>query len=347
MINNKKIYIWVGTSNPYNSIFIQVQMLAKLLDEILNVKAIILYPEIENVRTKIKNIISAKSILFWHYGGFDKYLLGLKKDNIIFVYHNITPAIFFWFSDPAVAIRSLIGSIQLLSIENKCRWITMSKYNKFELNRFGFKNVIICPNVIATSELKKAKKTNHISLLFVGRISPNKNCINLLKEVEKVTNNLSEPIEFTIIGSVKPSCRYGKYFIKIYHELLNHPLLKVDWKKEIDEYELRKIYQQSWLYISMSLHEGFGVPAVESIANGTPALYLECGGQESILENYGMINLNQKNSYADQMQNLILSENDRNALLNNQIEIVKRYFAPQINNTITEIYGNLLGANQL
>lgn len=345
MINNNKIYIWVGASNPYNSIFIQVQMLKNLFTEIFNIETIILHPKIEDVRSIIKDIILEKKTLFWHYGGFDTYLIGLNKKNIIFVYHNITPAKYFWMTDPAVAIRSLIGSIQMLAINKSCKWITMSKYNLNELNQLGFKDVKICPNIIPIKIMQNVKKTKHVSLLFVGRIAPNKNCINLLKQVKIFADQLSAPIEFTIIGSVKHGCRYGKKFIMIYNKLLNHPWLKVVWRNEIDELELMRLYEQSWLYVSMSTHEGFGVPACESIAFGTPALYLECGGQESILNNHGMVSLSQNKDFHKHLTNLISNKNDRNILLNDQRKIVNKYFVPIVKKTIIKTYKKILDPN--
>ena len=203
------IYIWVGTSNPFNSIFIQVKKHQKLIEDTFLKKTIILHPGVDNVKKKIKRIIKKKELLFWHYGGFDTYLLGLKKREIIFVYHNITPAKYFWSYDPLVSIRSFMGSIQLRLINKNSEWITMSPFNLNELKKIGIKKTKIFPNIIENKRDYNVDKTNQISLIFVGRISPNKNCVRLLEEIEKTSNNLSIQVEFTIVGKVKPGCKYG------------------------------------------------------------------------------------------------------------------------------------------
>lgn len=346
MTKSKKSYIWVGTSNPYNSIYIQSQMLIKAFSEVFNVETILLHPEIENVKEMIKNIVLSKDTLIWQYGGFDKYLLGIDTKSIIFVYHNITPAKYFWRYDPVVSIRSLIGSLQMLIINRKCNWVTMSKYNLIELYGYGFKSVNVCPNIVTIGNVTKIEKTKQISLLYVGRISPNKNCIDLLYQVELLANKLATHIELTIVGSVKVGCMYGKKFIKKYNKLLSHPFLKICWKKELYDFELKELYEKSWLYVSMSLHEGFGVPVCESVANGTPAIYLMCGGQESILNNYGMVKLIQKDQYSDYLLYMILNVQARNQLLLKQQEAVSRYIMPEVNKIIYETYKNVFNNNQ-
>lgn len=336
------IYIWVGTSNPFNSIFIQVKKHQKLIEDTFLKKTIILHPGVDNVKKKIKRIIKKKELLFWHYGGFDTYLLGLKKREIIFVYHNITPAKYFWSYDPLVSIRSFMGSIQLRLINKNSEWITMSPFNLNELKKIGIKKTKIFPNIIENKRDYNVDKTNQISLIFVGRISPNKNCVRLLEEIEKTSNNLSIQVEFTIVGKVKPGCKYGAIFTEKYKELESNPYLKLKWVKEIDEKKLIQHYQKAWLYVSMSLHEGFGVPACESIANGTPALYLECGGQESILLDHGKVNLSDQHMFSDYLSNIIISDSEREQLLSKQKEIVCDFFEPKVNSILSNIFNSYI-----
>jgi glycosyltransferase involved in cell wall biosynthesis len=333
------IYLWVGASNPHNSIFIQVQLVSKILADKFNVVTEILHPNVHNIRSKLNQIREAGGIVFWHYGGFDKYLLSYRnKSNIVLIYHNITPASFFWKTQPLVALRSIVGRMQLAIFGNSLKLITMSPYNGQNLYEYGFKNISVCPNIITVSSQVYKAKTKTISLLYVGRISPNKNCISLLQEVEKVANYFKAPVELTVVGSVKRGCLHGIQFQKKYTELFGHPWLKVTWARNVSLSELHNLYWQSWLYISMSLHEGFGVPACESIIHGTPALYIECGGQESILDRKGMVPLNDINRFSDYIIKYVMNHTDRKELQIDQFNIVKNYVSPAVDQQIYDTY---------
>jgi glycosyltransferase involved in cell wall biosynthesis len=92
----------------------------------------------------------------------------------------------------------------------------------------------------------------------------------------------------------------------------------------------------------MSLHEGFGLPICEAIAQGTPALYLECGGTESILWAYGMVPLNQSREFGQHVLRLIASPTERQALLGKQQEIARDYMSPRIDGFIKQVYATIL-----
>lgn len=340
-MEEKEIYIWVGSSSPFNSLFIQANTQADLIVKLYNIKPILLHPEIKGVKNIIKKSIKKNHILFWHFGSFDKYLLGLNKKNIIFVYHNITPEKFFWRYDFLVSIKSLIGQLQLKLINKNTKWITMSKFNQRELNSFGFENVSLIPNIINV-EKGNFEKTKNISLLFVGRISPNKNCVQLLLEIEKVAFILKKTIEVNIIGSGKKKCFFNMAFEALYLKLLENPYLILKWDSKLDESELKKKYEESWLYVSMSKHEGFGVPACESILHGTPALYLESGGQESVLEDIGMVGLSNEFNFHKNIIDLIEDEDMRQVLLKNQLKIVMNYTSPKVELNSLPIFNAIL-----
>lgn len=337
----KKIFFFVSASNPFNSIRIQINLITKLLEESFDVETEIIHPGIRNFKAILENVTSRNEILFWHYGGLDtNYNILNKNKNIILVYHNITPPKFFWNTDPLVSVRSILGRVQLRMMRKKNRWITMSDYNVKELQDTGFKNVILCPNIISKRTNKLLPKAKEISLLYVGRISPNKNCIFLLEQVEKVANSLSRPVNLMIVGSVKNGCRYGISFLKKYELLLSHPYLRINWVKDIQDDELSCLYQESWLYLSTSLHEGFGVPACESIANGTPAIYLKCGGQESVLENIGLVSESQL--FYSKIIDLVTDDVKRNRLYLSQINIVNKLVSPEVNKKVFDAYKEII-----
>jgi glycosyltransferase involved in cell wall biosynthesis len=100
--------------------------------------------------------------------------------------------------------------------------------------------------------------------LYVGDVNYNKNIPNLI-EACKLAN-----IPLVIVG---------KQATQIEEMDLNHPehthLKNLDWSNVIrlgfvDDIDLVKIYNLATVFVQPSLYEGFGLPAVEASACGTP-----------------------------------------------------------------------------
>lgn len=344
----KKIYIY-GPSNPFNSINIQVKQLSKIIFELYDIEPILLNSEMPDIKTKLKEVSKSNDLIFWQYGSLDTSLFYLHNLNIVLVFHNITPPKYFLKTDPLVSVRSMLGYMQLflLRLRNKnLRWIAQSDYNRNVLRKIGFRNIIICPSIIFAKGKEIIPKSENFSLLYVGRIVENKNCITLLKQIKKASDYLRVPVEFTIVGSAKKRSLYGKIFNLKYRKLMSNLNIKPIWMNKIDETCLSNLYKKSWLYISLSLHEGVGAPACESIMAGTPAIYLQCGGQECVLDNLGMVlKKNEKNFYKYIIE--MLSDNDkRNELLIQQQGIVKSYTLPYIKEYIKASYGRYIERNR-
>lgn len=343
-MKKKEVFFWVATSNPFNSIYFQIKYLSNLLSKQFAITPIIINPETKNLDLIFKDINSNKKLIFWHYGGFDSYLRKIDKSskNVVFIYHNITPARFFITTEPMVALRSLLGRLQILFLSKENIWITMSDYNKRELEYFGFKEIILCYNIIKLLQTEAITKTDIPSILYVGRLAQNKNIHSLIKQVDILAKEYKHNMRFVIVGSAKRNTYFEKKTINLLNKLVMNKNLEVVIRNHIDDFELNRYYKESWLYVSMSLHEGFGVPVCESILNGTPAIYLESGGQESILNNFGKISKLESDVFHKYIYNLIMSKKQRDKLLSQQYRIVKKYTYPEINKIVYNAYRRFL-----
>ena len=348
-MNHDIVYFWVATSNKFNSIYIQITLILEILEKYQSIKCQIIHPDSENLEIIFKRINRKENFIFWHYGGYDSYLRNIDIDNakIQFIYHNITPARYFWFTEPHVSIRSIMGKIQLLLLNKNTKWITMSSFNQKELQSLGFKNIEICPNIVSVKENINVatKKRKEKSIIYVGRIAQNKNCIGLLHQINLIAKNIDTHFRVIIVGMVKPNSLYGVFFKRKMRRLKKESNLTLIWEKNIDNNRLNNYYKESWLYISLSTHEGFGVPASESIVSGTPALYLESGGQESSLNGIGCITKQRKNEFYKYVIELLEDTNKRNDLLKKQKEVVNRYISPDVDKEILSTYANIINRN--
>jgi glycosyltransferase involved in cell wall biosynthesis len=312
----KRCYFFVSAENPYNSIRVQIDRISLFIESLYNYECIVIHPGVDNYKSQLSEVISNDEILFWHFGGFDFNLVRLRKDkNVYFFYHNITPAYFLWKYNPLVCIRSILGRLQLKHLKKKINWFAVSEYNAVELKKMDFKNVSILPNIVSNCELSlsASKKSINPTLMFVGRISPSKGCIQLLDNAKRLAEIRKSKLVLNIVGDVKKNCRYGLKFINKFNNYRLNEYLEINWYKKLSIERLSDLYSESWLYFSMSRHEGFGLPACESILHGTPALYISSGGQESVLSGVGLIKSNDNafliNAIDEHLNNSILRNN--------------------------------------
>lgn len=330
----KNIYYFYKKQKKINSINLHSRNIIAILKDQLNCSI----SEVSDVKVANK-LNKEEDVFFIPFGGFDYRFLKIRRFSaIVFVFHNITPPKHFLWDDIPMAIFALIGYIQLFFLsKTKARWITVSDFNALLLKEY---NIIakVCPSIVESPpiDLRHVKKTEVPSVIYVGRIVQNKQCFELLEIVKKATEQLEQKVTFYIVGNGKTNSSYFHNYKKKLHELEGHPYLSVIWKEGINYNDLTNLYAKCWLYVSMSKHEGFGVPVCEGVACGTPGLYTPCGGQETILNNCGVVRADE---FSSEIVKYIQSSEKRSELLSHQKEYVDSYMSPIIDQKVKEIFG--------
>jgi glycosyltransferase involved in cell wall biosynthesis len=197
-------------------------------------------------------------------------------------YHNITPMQFFTRSDELHARHMCgLGRIQLGQV-TKASGVLLadSAYNASEIQKFSDKPVHVIPvfrdyeclltGVTDQDLVVKISDKSVLTALFIGRVSPNKchhDLLQLLALHRKVSNR-----KVRLIFA-------GGYFSASYKNLIGEFSAELglklahDWDFSADvlslgsvsDAQLTALYKSADLYVSMSEHEGFGVPMVESM----------------------------------------------------------------------------------
>lgn len=147
-------------------------------------------------------------------------------------------------------------------------------------NVYGIRNSKVIYN--GSSSLSNFESLNNLEdddktrLIYVGRVSPEKNVVLLIESVRKLIQE-GEKIELTIVGddptinkSYLPTC------MKAASGLENIKFL--GRKKNIHKY----IIQSDALCLT-SKYEGLGIAALEAFACGRPVISTPCGGPEELI----------------------------------------------------------------
>lgn len=197
--------------------------------------------------------------------------------RLILIYHNVTPAEFFDDIDPALAQQMKAGRTQLLALREHTELaLADSPYNEQDLCQVGFKRTGVLP--ITLNERNYVLPPNEESLarfqyggprlLFVGRLVPNKKQQDLIKLLY-------------FYRRIEPSARLllvGDPWVASYVRSLRELAVRlglcdsVFFIGHVSQQELVTFYRMADVYVSMSEHEGFGKPLIESMYLGLPVM---------------------------------------------------------------------------
>ncbi len=127
-------------------------------------------------------------------------------------------------------------------------------------------NIPIIPNENFDFDIKKFKsESGQLRLLFLGRISPEKNPVMVLKALKDI--NLNIKISFAGAGL---DSAYQNIFDTAMRDLPNN--IEVNCLNELPHQEILNLFKQIDVMILPSHGENFGHAIFESLANATPVI---------------------------------------------------------------------------
>ncbi|MCP4216824.1 MAG: glycosyltransferase family 4 protein [bacterium] len=224
------------------------------------------------------------------------YFLQIKGRKVM-IYHNITPAHFFNdFSDELVRFTNE-GRNHLKRLTNCFDLsIAVSKYNASELEEMGFKNVKVSPLMVKMDDYDKPHsqaycdlfKDERKNIIFVGRVTPNKKIEDLIKVLFFYKKYLSPSIRLMVAGNTRT---LPKYFYAVRDLASRFYLSSEDivFTGHIPFEELLSVYRMGDVFLSMSEHEGFCLPLMESSYFRVPVVAYDAGAVAETLDGSGIV----------------------------------------------------------
>jgi len=212
-------------------------------------------------------------------------------------YHNITPAHFFAPYDPAGARLSILAREELATLADRTDLaLGVSEFNRAELEEIGFPRTGVLPILVDTDRLTEARPvpaleqllTDGLSnVLFVGRIAPNKKIEDHIRLAEQYKRYVDSYYRFIFVGRYDPRSRY---FSTIRALVAEYKMLsdRFWFVGGVPDEELAAYYRHAHAYVSLSEHEGFCVPLVESMAMDVPVLAYAAGAVPETLGGAGV-----------------------------------------------------------
>lgn len=193
-----------------------------------------------------------------------------RPHRVVPVFHNITPLEFI--DEPFYRKYAHIGHQQLRRLATVASAaIADSNHNRREMLRAGFERATVIPvrTDFSTFAQSGGPVERSADWLFVGRVVPSKGQLEL---VEVFANGLSTRDigqNLVLIGDTSDR----SYLAQIQARAANRQVTdRVRILGKVSASELVAAYGAAGLYVSMSKHEGFGVPLLEAMAAGLPVV---------------------------------------------------------------------------
>ena len=244
-----------------------------------------------------EKISSKDNIVIFHFsiGSPVSKLFYRIPDKKIMIYHNITPYQYFIDFHRILTKECFKGRLELKRFTDKVDLaLGDSEFNRLELEESGYPRTGVLPLLLDLSKFDKrgdpvisrifdnGKKT----ILFVGRVIPNKKFEDVIKTFYYYKKYFNPRSQLILAGDYRSMERY---YFGLTDLVARLNLADVYITGRLEFAELLAYYNLAHVYLSMSEHEGFGVPLIEAFYKRIPVIAYAAGAVDETLNGGGII----------------------------------------------------------
>ena len=250
------------------------------------------------------SIGSAASSLMYH-----------RKEPLVCVYHNITPAEFFIPFHQHLAGLCHHGRRELKAFASRSALgLGDSEFNRRELDAAGFSPTGVLPIVMDWARyeeepealmLERLARFNGPTILFVGRVVPNKKFEDLIASFAVFQRHFSPESRLLLVGETIGHERYWRRLLERAHSLR---VRNVIFTGPLTQADLIAAYRSASAFLCLSEHEGFCVPLLEAMLFELPVLAYDAAAVGETMRGGGILLKNKDPYLVAEALNLVLQD---------------------------------------
>jgi L-malate glycosyltransferase len=212
----------------------------------------------------------------------------------VLIHHNITPPEFFLEYDPEMVRICALGREQVAGLRGVVDLaLGDSEFNRRELEAAGFSRTGVLPIYLdfrryrepPNPVLRRCLRDGRTNLLFVGRLAPNKRQEDLIRLAAYWKRFVLADVRLVLVGKLprrttgdgRPLPKHYFDALQAFHYEEGLSSDEVVFMGHVAHDDLLACYAAADVFVSMSAHEGFGVPLVEAMLMGVPVLAYAAG----------------------------------------------------------------------
>ena len=238
-----------------------------------------------------------ENIVIFHFsiGSPVSKLFFRVPDKKIMIYHNITPHSFFLDYHRILTRECYKGRLEIdLFTEKVDLALGDSDYNRLELEKVGYRDTGVLPLMLDFDKfdgpgdpvISRMYADNKWTLLFVGRVIPNKRFEDIIKCFYFYKKYFNPNSQLILAGDYRGMERYLASLQELVEDL---ELKDVVFTGHVTFSELVSYYDLADVYLSMSEHEGFGVPLLEAFHKRIPVVAYAAGAVAETMNEGGIL----------------------------------------------------------
>jgi glycosyltransferase involved in cell wall biosynthesis len=260
-------------------------------------------------------------LLIYHYSIYtpNTRLFQAARGRKLLIYHNITPPHFFRGWDAALEWQCDVGRHALKGLADCDLALGDSEFNRQELLRAGFRpeKTGVLPIFLSQGQFEtlppnedlraRLRQPILVNWLTVGRVVPNKAIDEIIRLFYVFNRYINPESRLYIVGS-----RYVPAYDAQLDALVNDLELtgRVLFAGRAADADLVAYYQTADLYLAASYHEGFCVPAIESMYFGVPVLARKAAATPETLGQAGVLFTDLGYEQVAEMAHLLVTDED-------------------------------------
>jgi glycosyltransferase involved in cell wall biosynthesis len=230
---------------------------------------------------------SADDVVILHFALPSPLTAALRdhRGRRVLLHHNITPSSFFRGWDAELARICDVGRQELASLAGHVDLgLADSEFNRQELQHLGFPRTGVLPIYLDFRQyreespnpvLRRMLEDGRTNVLFVGRVVPNKRHDDLIRLAAYWKKFISPDLRLVLVGKPPRRPSYMDALRSLFYEEGLSPA-EVTFLGHVAHDDLLACYAAARVFVSMSEHEGFGVPLVESMLMRVPVVAYRC-----------------------------------------------------------------------
>jgi len=212
--------------------------------------------------------------------------LAERPETLVLDFHNFTAPEYFAGWEPHTEQRAALAAEDLALLAPKAALgLADSRFNEAVLRQAGchptkvvpvlvdYHRVAAAPDGRTSAELHALKESGGIDLLFVGRVVPSKAQHELVKALFAYRHLYGEA-RLHLVGGTS-SYNYSKALRDYIDDLGLTASVRICG--EVSDAALAAYFEAADVYLSLSEHEGFGVPLIEAMTAGVPVVARAAG----------------------------------------------------------------------
>jgi len=279
-----------GVAGPYDAVTGQLAAYREVLEEMGvagGVHAALLAPRTPGKVEPLERLRAAPDdLVIVHYSGWVagmRPLLRLAQRTLV-VYHNVTPARYFWRLDPRVAVSCELGRERLPAFARAASLAAgVSRYNAEELRRAGAPEPRVVPILLDQRQLEppggpSRDGTGGPLVLSVGRLAPHKRPDLVIRAFALYQRLHESEARLLCVGPpLNPA-----YLERLERLVRETGARGVRLAGGLPQSELNAALAEASAFLSLSEHEGFCIPLLEALAAGLPVVARPAGGMPDV-----------------------------------------------------------------